>query len=322
MDKDFRWMSPLLRRAAFGGHDGLCGADGLDEIAGLDGFDGFRGRLKCGRSLADIRLESGEWIRVSLPLESASLSPREALAANARLPGNVRFALSHGVGCIVGDSRLDGMAHLPASLDEIRSALGALGRIHGLGADASGLTTQTAVDGAKALSLKVQEILEDLPFGDDGVVPLDGGWELRPRLGGEALPVRATLDGSGLRLRRAFDWDPPEAAAEADTTVEAVAREALRINHEIRLSRISLYDGGEGALFVETRLHAGLIDAEWIAFAARALCEAYRHALLPLGALRADPRVAAAYLEAASARPRRGTSKAHGELNRPCHERR
>jgi hypothetical protein len=282
--------------------------DALDAVDGLDGFDGFRGSLKCDRSLASVRLESGDWIRVSLPLDSPLLPPLEALAANARLPGNVRFALSGGAQCLVGDSRLDGMGHLPESLGEIRSALCRRGRVPD--PEASAPTPDTALDTAKALELKVQKTLEALPFGEDGVVRLETGWELRPRLGGETLPVRATIDGAGLRLRRAFAWDPPEAPMRGrDTRAAAVAREALRINHEIRLSRISLDEGGGGgleglgALLVETRLHSGLLDAEWIATAARALCHAYRHAQVPLGALQADLRVANAYLAIASVNP-------------------
>lgn len=262
------------------------------SVAGLDGFDGFQGRLKCGRALAIMRIESGDWIRVHLHLGPPPLPPLEALAAGALLPGNVRFAFSGGASYLVGDSRLDGMDHLPASLGEIRRALSRKGRVPSSGRGSpSGPGphwTGPVWDGPAIDEGKVQAILDDLPFGEGAVVRLEDGWELRPRLGGEPQPLRATIDGGGLRLHRALPWDRPEGPA-----AEAVALEALRINGDLRLARLALGDDG---LVVETRLHAGLLDAQWVAFATRAVCHAYRHALLPLGVLHADPRVAAAYL--------------------------
>jgi hypothetical protein len=276
------------------------------RVRGLDGFDGYRGRLKCGRAVADVRIEPGDWIRVHLALGSFPLPPRDALAAGAVLPGNVRFAFRGGAACLVGDSRLDGMAHLPASLGEIRRALSRRGRGSLLPRQSSGGAGSTRSGAGRAGAArfeacrsgagraeagldagKVQEILEDLPFGEDAVVRLEGGWELRPRLGEEPQPIRATIEAGGFRLSRAFPWDPPEGPA-----AEAVALEALRINDEIRFARLALDGGG---LVAEATLHAGILDAPWVALAARAVCHAYRHALLPLGVLH-EPPVAAAYL--------------------------
>ena len=276
----------------------------LRRIPGLELPEPHRGSLKCGRQKATFLVESGGWIRIELPLGSKrQRQARAALELNGSLAGNVRHAGPSGQLSVVADTRVDGTVHLEESLEEIQDSLRrATG--HRVRGNPTKSSTKIDKDDKNHKEIDnnndsndrlegafdpaaVQERLEALGWGEGSVVQLESGWELRPRIGGAVVPLRVTAERRRLRLHRTVMKslrDGPSA--------RAVLEQALRFNDEWRLARLSLIDD---ALVVESGLHQGQMDAEWIRVAARAVATAYRHCLSKLETLDRDTELSRHY---------------------------
>lgn len=226
----------------------------LAKIDGLAMDTGYSGQYVRGPVAASVRIEGGGFIdvrqRVSAPPPAV-----EAIAAHAALAGNVRFAVVAGQTSLVADTWLDGHAHLAASLGEIGDSFQQV-------IDRSWRSPRRA---ECVNPDRVAEALRQPPWDAESVVRLDDGWELRPRLHGEAAPLRLSIETTRVRLAREVLSDCP------DEHRPAVAMQSLFGNGQWRFARLSLHGR---AIVAETSLHAGLIDPVWLAHAARAVAVA------------------------------------------------
>ena len=227
----------------------------LSKVRGLTLENGYQGRFVAGGHSARLRIDSGDCLRVLQEIEDPP-APRRALKENLYLPGNVRFAVAAGRTCLVADTRLDGELHLRASFREIGQGLrGALRPARRPGpAKAKAITPEN-----------VQKALDEAGWEEGAVVRLEDGWELRPRIHGEATPVRLAIEGQRLRVSRTV------VGGCQGQNASAVAYQALCFNARLRHARLTWQ--GE-AVKAETCLHAGLIHPAWLVPAARAVAAA------------------------------------------------
>jgi len=261
--------------------------EALRAAAGLDLLAPHRGSLRIGELQADVRIDGGDLLRVRLPLKSPDRAPR-LLERQRELPGNVRFARTRDGLALLAETWVDGAAHVPRSLGEIAQGFAVAvdegcpkpARTHPAHANPCG---ESQVSGQA-----LRAALAGLGWGEDAVVALDQGWQLRPRAGGNPIAVRLEASDEGLWLwRRVLERVPAEVGA------AAVSDLALRLNARLRLVRLTL---AGGALVAESRAHAGLVTPAWIALLARAVAAAYQHVRAPLETLAENPRVADGYV--------------------------
>ena len=252
----------------------------LRQIAGIVYDGGHEAIYDLGTALVQIRLAADGSLRLRADAKHLT-TDLAALHASSQLPGNVRFAHDKRGRAVVADTQINGAAHLPRTLqwlgDGIRQALDA----DGPAASPGNLANIEKRDVAHALA--------QMPWAADGVVGQDDGWELRPRLRGDAVPVRLILDGSCLSVTRIVLPLPDPATSAA----EAVANQAIRFNDQLRHARLVARDG---RLVAETRLHGGLIEAGWLSQAAYAVAQAGRHVATPLRILSEQTQVAEKYI--------------------------
>jgi hypothetical protein len=251
----------------------------LRKAEGLRMIAGDRGLLTAGEQVAEVRLEPNEQVRVSLSVP-APASRMQAVESIQAMPGNLRYALTEGGAALLADTQLDGQLHLSQSFREISDGL---------------LQTRRAVAPARQETdapLKkdrVQEVLQELDWKEGQVVEQEDGWELRPRLRGEAVPVQVRMEQGGLRLFRVVLRRVP---CGGEAASEPVADQTLRFNARLRHVRLAV---GEGRLVAETRLHSGLVRATWLSTAAFAVAVAARHVETVLRILAGQPMVAGNY---------------------------
>lgn len=239
----------------------------LSEICEFKTIDDYRARMAVGDREADVHFEPYDWVSVSLQIDDP-VAPIAALEAASNLAGNVRYAQEAGSLKIVADTKIDGEAHLPESMDEIRS--GFLDAIEG-GADGPARDDDTLE--SKAVELALSELKDK----DEYCVRRDGGWELRPRIGEHVLPVQVAITGARLRVHRAVTKKPAD-----EKVAAAVADQSLRFNGQVRFARLA-FAGSE--LVVETQLHRGLIESAWLVTAAQAVSSACHHVQVVLETL-------------------------------------
>ena len=256
-------------------------ARALGKADGVLYFGGHKGIVPLGDDAAelDVGVDGSLRIRAGAAL---SATPLDALLATNRLPGNLRYARDRQGEALVADTQIDGVTHLPQTLQVLR---GAMLRTLQSKADAAPDAAPDAVDHGA-----VREALAGLPWAGDGVVEQDDGWELRPRLRGDAVPVRMMIEPGGLWLGRVVLHQLPG----ADTAAcRAVADQAVRINACLRHARLAV---AGGRLVAEARLEAWLVQPDWLATAAWAVAVAARHAATPLRLLAEQPAVADTYI--------------------------
>jgi hypothetical protein len=252
---------------------------GLAKVRGLRMFNPHRGCLAIGSLTASVAIEAS-LLHVSFE-PNVVLSPFEALQASGDLPGNVRFAVWPGQLVVLADTQIEGAeAVLPEMFRWI---------IRGFRL-ASG-TVPRARQGPKRDELvardRVEAALADSAFEEDAIVRHDHGWELRPRVRGEPVPVQATVDARGLRIYCELLSKGGEPHA-----LSALAHQALRFNSQLRQCRLA---AGGACIVAETRLHAPLIEPRWLAVAARAVAVASVHCRSRLEILAHRPEVAERY---------------------------
>ncbi len=245
----------------------------LSKVRGLTLGNGYEGKFTAGLCSASLRIEPGDCLRVVHDVEGPP-PPRQALETNSHLPGNVRFAATGGRMIVVADTRLDGEMHLTGSFREIGEGLcSALQR-----------PGRPRPCRTKAItSANVQDALDKAGLEEGSVVRLDDGWELRPRIRGEAMAVRLTIERHDLRISRVV------VTGCLSANERAVAFQALCFNARLRHARLACSGDTVAA---ETRLHTGLIDPTWLAHAARAVVTAAHHSRTTLEILASRTEVA------------------------------
>ena len=69
----------------------------FSKVGGLTLQNAYEGKFTVGPYCGSLRVEPGDCLRVVHAVEDPP-PPRQALEANVDLPGNVRFAVTHGAG--------------------------------------------------------------------------------------------------------------------------------------------------------------------------------------------------------------------------------
>ena len=202
-------------------------------IPGLTLVDGFRGWLDCGAPRASVRLDSPEMLSVRLPVSVSE--PVCALAKNAELPGNIRFAQARDRRhLLLADVPLGAVADVAAAIDDVRRGLGSA--VRGVRPAVARCDQQDAGD-----NQQVRAVLDRMAWSRDSVVDQAGGWELRPRLCGRVCALRLEAVGrSELRLHRVVCLEWP---ASSTARTAACADQALRLNCQLRLARVAVCGG-------------------------------------------------------------------------------
>ncbi|NUQ63743.1 MAG: hypothetical protein HUU20_14795 [Pirellulales bacterium] len=256
----------------------------LHQAAGISLDTDHEGEWETAGGTAAVRLEPCDRIGVWLPMAGR---PRfeDVLEITHSLPGNLRYAVVAGQLGLLADTRLDGEAHLGATLKWIDAGLGR----------ASG---KTAAEGRATEPLdrdRAKRSLADAAGAEEELIDYRGGWEFGRRVCGEPVTLRAAVEDAELRVFREILPAIPAA------TAGPVHWQTLHYNGRLRHARLAL-DGP--ALVAETRLHAGLLRAEWVAMALDAVAVAVRHVLLPLRILSEQEEVAQCLRQAIPVRPR------------------
>lgn len=214
------------------------------------------GRVRLAGRWAELRIDQRDELRLAIPVESPQ-DLRIALTRNHELPFNLRFACEAQEWRLRADLAVPDSAGPRAAFELIEASLS-----HANPRDDNASETHPPI--AKN---DVDQALEPLRGSDDGPVDLETGWELRPRVSGQALPVRAWIDGRRLRLERSVqglatlvDLDEP--------TLDAVAHQALRFNAQIIHARLAVH--GE-RIVVETCLDVSQLTTLHVKVAVRAV---------------------------------------------------
>ncbi len=268
--------SPIHSFATIPQQRGLALRKRLFEKYGVRLENAFRGSLANDASDVSVELEPADDLYLSASVESSP--PVNALQANADLPGTLRFAVDRQGWHLVADTRLNGEAHLPNTLQEL---LRAIARVR------NGQTKHRRKPSkmAAAAPERLEQVLKSASLADNPPVNVDGESEMRCRLGGHIVATRISRSGSGIRIRRgvvsSLQLDKPR--------LEAVADVALRLNLQIRHARLAFVNN---EIRVEARLSACLIEPAWVNFYMRAVAAASLHVTPTLRLLASQPQVA------------------------------
>jgi hypothetical protein len=219
-----------------------------------------------GAAPAELFLDAMDDLQVHVS-SPAPVAAFEALRANSQLPADLRWANVRGVISLIADIPKCDRPRLHEAIREVERGIliarQETGRSDGpLGGAESAIPHQ-----------KIEEALREAPWNDESVVKLPDGWELRPRIGAQALSVTMSAEHGQVRLRRVLlsglqDCVPPEVCAEA-----------LRINARVKLARLAICDAN---LSAEVCVAAAQLNGATLALAARAVVAVERRAHLPL----------------------------------------
>ncbi len=235
----------------------------------------FRGTLRAGRRSAQLRLVSGEWVHLWIPLGGGHHAPAPGPAARD-LPGNVRHAIAGGERYLLAETRLNGVDHLRDSLGEISAGMSrAL-------AKRPSKVEPGEIPGAERVSAAVEAARRELALDPTEAIEVkDGCFELRPRLGGQSVAVRINREPGGVRLSHTISRT---ACAEEERAV--LETEALHQNGRCGFARCIATVGG---LDVGARLRSSLIEGDWIALITRAIAAVALRVQAPARLLIASP---------------------------------
>lgn len=228
--------------------------------AGIDSNDSGRGQMTDKEFVADVTLQPDDFLTVRASA-GRMFEPLAALERSGELPGNARLAFGGNGWQLAAETRVNGLAHLPASLQEIRSAFR-----HGLTGHASSAKRDSPdVDPTVA----VHRTIKDAGWSEEQIVETNKGWEMQPRLAGETVPVKLRICGNNAQILCSVLSSLP-----SDTViVRPLAHQASLFNGRLRFARLSVVGD---RLIAETHLRAELINASWLAFAARAVASVTR----------------------------------------------
>lgn len=225
----------------------------LSSIRGLQLKGSHEGRFSLGTTKAAVSLDGAEDLRLTVKVGKA-IGLREALQANAALPGNLRFAIGVNDLELIADVRL-------GNGDRLGQALGYV--IAGLRSAVARRTVRWRPKDRPLDPSDVQAALQAVPWGDQAIVELAGGFELRPRFEGEAVPVKLTVEGSELHVRRIVVH-----SYEDHRWADAVAAQALRFNAFLKHARLASVGG---QIVADARIHRMLLDGDSLVTAVRAV---------------------------------------------------
>lgn len=246
--------------------------------AGIELTGPHTGRIAIGPHVADLHVEPDDLIllRCIAPTDE----PRILLERSTAAAGNIRFATLPQRGSLVlGDTRVNGVGHLPDSLRGI---------VNGL-ADALDGRAPAEPTSATPLDAALRDALDEAAWSKEDAVETPGGFELYTTLEGNREPVQATVDVACLRVHRTIIDPFPEGNAG-----RAAAHQAVACNARLRGCRLAL---AEGRLCVESQLQAAQVTGEWLSFAVRAVANAARAVSPELELLAREPAVADAYVD-------------------------
>lgn len=235
------------------------------------------GRLVQEGVDADVLLEPDDVIRLTARATCGGAA-RGLLERSGNAAGNVRFSRAgSSVIRLIAETRVDGVAHLPASLRRIGDSFAQLlGEAPVRDPDSSG-------DERERLRAAVAEA----GWSEEEVVDTPEGHELHVPQGGARTMVQAIAERGSVLVRRTLLPDLPEG-----TAGEAAAHQALADNARLRGCRLAV---AGGALVVEARLCAEQLDGDWLAYTVRAVAAAAQHMGPVLTLLAREPAVAAEY---------------------------
>lgn len=240
-----------------------------------------QGRLGRRRFSANVAFEADECVRVRAAIKPPACS-QLALERHADAPGNVRYARGPEGWSVVAETRLDGVEHLSASLDEISHGIRSLIRTKAIVKRVGSPSSQTPRTSLETMIQHHEGLRAD-------AVEIESGWELRPRVAGHVVPVEVRADSSGMQVAAVVlrtTNDP--------CTARAIADQALRLNAQFRLARLSVADG---TLRAESYLRSELVSAEWLEVTSRAVATACHIAGSRLSLLMETSLVAERYVE-------------------------
>ena len=250
----------------------------LTKGADIEMTSAYEARFAVGSRLANVRIESDQSLRVWIKPDRA-ISSVAALTLNHSLPGNLRFAAASGGKVLMADTRIDGELHLPRSLAEIR---------RGLAMALESCPQPPRRRKQHALQQEqVAEAMGGCGWGQDMLVHLDHGWEVRRPVCGHMSAVVISIDEEGLNVRQTV---LPDRIPESTSVV--VARQALRFNLRLRHARLAIASDG---LVAQARLHPGLVQPRWIVAATSAVAVAARQLQVVLQVLAEQEEVASLY---------------------------
>lgn len=230
----------------------------LSSVRGLQLNGSHRGRFSQGSIKATVSLDSEDSLSLNANVGRA-IGLREALAANSELPGNLRYVIGPSNFQLVADIRLGTADDFG---DELRYV------IAGLRSVLARRTQRWRANDQPLDKAAVQAALKTVSWEDQAIVELGDSWELRPRIEGEAVPVKLTVEGSEVRISRVVVRHYGE-----DGWTDAMAAQALRFNSLIKHARLASV--GEQVV-ADARIHHALLDGDSIATATRAVAVAER----------------------------------------------
>jgi hypothetical protein len=239
------------------------------------------GRMMHGDLAADVLLEQDDLIRITAPAPQVG-EAREMLERCVPAAGNVRFSAPISAGpCLIADTRVDGVAHLPGSLRRIGASFAQV-----LGGP---LASESDTSEVPPLRERLRAAVAEAGWSGEGAVDTQEGHELHVTQGGARTTVQVTAGPGSVVVRRTLLDELP-----AGDAGRATAHQALACNAQLRGCRLAVTGG---ALVVEARLCADQIVGEWLAFTVRAVAAAAQHAGPVLALLAREPAVAAAYAD-------------------------
>lgn len=201
-----------------------------------------------------------------------------ATELNGRLPGNLRFAYRGRETLLLADTIIDGQGHLRQTFAALATGILLAAEERPTPATTSGIAEQQVEDAIRAVE-----------WGDEHVVQIADGWELRPRIRGCAVPIKATVDGDELRLHRTI------INRTSATSVEhVIGEQTLRYNAQLKHARLAFRDE---VWCAETRLHGEQLTPAWLEHAARAVAVAHRISTDILTVLSDNEELAVQHLE-------------------------
>lgn len=239
------------------------------------------GRIVHDDLAADVLLGPDDLIRITAPAPQVGHA-RDLLERCGPAAGNVRFSAPISGGpCLIADTRVDGVAHLPGSLRRIGASFAQV-----LG---GALVGESDTSEVQPLRERLRAAVAEAGWTGDSEVDTPEGHELHVTQGGARTTVQVTAEPGSAVVRRTLLAELPEGDAG-----RATAHQALACNAQLRGCRLAVIGG---ALVVEARLCLDQLDGEWLAFTVRAVAAAAQHVGPMLALLAREPAVAAAYAD-------------------------
>ena len=240
------------------------------------------GELKTPHFTATVTLEADDTVRVRTTHTTVHEDLLTAIESCTGLRGSARFATGPHGRLLAAETRLNGVAHLPASLKDIRYGfLKLLGkRVRRAGGEP---------DEPPSPASAVKAAIDEAGWDTDRALETDAGWELRPRLSGQTVPVELVLDVETVHLRKTIVSPIPDGSAGF-----ALAHQALTTNDRLRGCRLAIADD---RLVAECTLRPSLINADWLAHTAATVAAAARTVEPEFRLLATNPAIVEQYLE-------------------------